>query len=323
MINNLTVILDLFVEQHSEELGIRINKWIEEDTRPHKAALFELVGTVINDFSSHPQIGKKMSRFLSKLLLVYPKGFKLIDGLMDQDICNILLREIHNHLIKFEYKDLTRDSYLHIVETEEILHLLGILISHSSRLKAEFVRSGTFDLYLKRFGSALKYYQPQIQELRSTAKVSAGKNVVSQTPSLAATTTGFVKADKVTANDPKLKNRQAENERRLQPSKKLEGKDLRATKTERYSTVSCMTTTNTLMNNVREAIVNLSGHIQSYMIVLKSLFINPHIKAIELGTENFLSVYERTKTIINFLIFKTKSTSQLSLAYLKSQKLSG
>ena len=99
-----------------------------------------------------------MLRFVCKLLLVYPKGYKLIDGLMDQEICNILLREVHNVLAEFDYKNVTKDSYLEIVEVEETLHLLGILVSHSSRLKAEFIRSGTFDLYLKKFTSALRYY---------------------------------------------------------------------------------------------------------------------------------------------------------------------
>ena len=154
-----------------------MNKWIESDTRPHKASLFDTLAIVIKDFASKDVIGKKYLKFLAKLLLQYPKGYKIIDAMLDEEVCNTFITQINILLTKFEYKNLNRSNYLEVVQCEETLNILAILISRSSRMKAEFVRNGTFQLFLDRLRQILRYFEPEVEFLKTKSKVTTSKNV--------------------------------------------------------------------------------------------------------------------------------------------------
>lgn len=97
--------------------------------------------------------------------------------MLDQEVCNTFITQINILLSNFEYKNLTRSNYLEVVRTEENLNILAILISRSSRMKAEFVRNGTFLLFLNRFQQILKYYDPDVEFLKTKSKISVSKNV--------------------------------------------------------------------------------------------------------------------------------------------------
>lgn len=279
MLKNISTLFENLLVNNKFEIAVKLNKIFEENG----LNVFEFLAGVIDE-QRNDDLSKKLLKLVSRILLTWKKGYKILDSGLGSHNPEIFVSEAKNFLKKFEYKKLIGEMYSDIVDYEEMLHILAMLISRSQKMKNFFISSKCFSLYIEKFNQILKIRDLDFVELESKNSIKEKKNVKRGR--------SFFKGGKSCCGkkEPNLKK----------------GVEL-------YQTMGT-----TMKSNVHQAIINETGHLQSYLLVLKALFYNtPDQKKSQ-------KVDEKTKSKRNIIISeKFEASSKMLLSVIETIWLLG
>lgn len=281
MLKNFSILIENLVTMNQLEFSVKLNKIYEEKG----LNLFSFVAKIIKE-QSNEAISKKYLKLVSRILLAWKKGYWIIDNSVDGSIAEVYISKIKIFLNKFEYKRVNPESYYDIVDYEEVLHILASIISRSQRMKNQFIEGKTFMIYIEKFNKILKIKDLDFVELEAANSIKERGNV-----KMRRTGRSFVKGKRDTCCGKKEKKVSPVNSKSVQ----LHG-----------------TVGTKMKKSINQAIVNNLSHLQSYLLVLKSLFFNaPGDEILGKKSKKKIKISQKTQSNSNILNLITRQLQSL------------
>jgi len=259
---NFVALLSKFVEAAPLELSVQLNKCYETvEEHPLQMNIFSTMTRIAGLWRTDRILSKNSVKIMSKILLVWEKGFKIIDQTNDPDLPIIIVTLAFDLFKGFDYRALNEESYLEVIDAEEFLYILGVLISKSCRIKYEFIRSGALSLFINKFNQILHYFGAKI-------------NLSSTQNSFACSQKDSKKSTLVYTSKEKVDKKSYLKHQAEKPVTMINRPSSRGS-----AALSGGSIGDNLKENIRCIIENSSAHFTSYLQVMKSLFFNPSFQA--------------------------------------------
>ena len=275
---NIIATIEVLINETEEMFLFTLNE--NEGGKRNGRSFFSSFADILTHDSNDSALGYSVLKIIAKLLLKWNKGYSLID----EDGPGTCIAE---HLISrcmcfFKNIDYTRISdkdYLNIINSEELLHILAILVSKSDLMKERFLVSGLFTLYITKFIQIINSFKKNISfiSVGPEKKELYEKHIQS-----------------VSANSrPNQSSRHSNNK-------------LNSSTISRQSTEKQIPTKTTRLNqNIKAITENSVGHIKAYSQIMKYFFHNcqrtPSQEKINQNTSHLEKSTPEMMTIINFL----------------------
>jgi hypothetical protein len=220
-----------------------------ENSQPSDLRLLSIVGELMTHDTSSTSLGYRLLKLTSKILLTWDLGYQLLDR---EDsaatITDCLISRCMQFFKSIDYLKISDSDYLKIINSEEIMHILSVIIAKSDLMKEKFLSSGLFQLYVTKFLQIIRSFKKDINYITvSGHKKDSSMKIVnsSLSHSKSSIAPGYGKKPTIVKSSQKLKEDQT-----------------LATKTTR------------LNENIRQITANSAGHIKSYVQIAKYFFHN-------------------------------------------------
>jgi hypothetical protein len=219
---------------------------------PENETVVSLLVEVLCIDPEQTKISIAILKALAKILLIWQRGFELID--LDPNptpASDVLISRCLNYFRSIDYTKIDQTDYLEIINWEEMLTVFAAFVSKSAVMKEKFVQSGFFNLYLDQLVQIIESAGPHLffHEEDSTHRL-INTNVRHNKTNTQNFLTNATKDSSSSRIQNKTKSR----------------------KDESGSVVSLNTKTVRLRNNIQSILEGNSNHLPSYVIILKYFF---------------------------------------------------
>ena len=220
-----------------------------EKSGEEKDKLMDTLSDLLINDNCNTNLGYSLLKLLTKVLLQWDYGYCLLDreqaaaSIADSltGRCMVLFKSI-------DYLKMAESDYLKIINTEELMHMLGVLIAKSDLMKERFLTSGLFQIYIEKFLQIIHSFK------RNINYVSRGSDKKEQMQ-----------------NQSRLQNKANRlNSSTISNSKTNSGRGMARASPE----LGISTKTTKLNQNIRQITENSSGHIKAYIQIAKYFFHN-------------------------------------------------
>jgi hypothetical protein len=217
-----------------------------EDNQPSEKRLFSVIADLLTQDSSSSSMGYSLLKLTSKVLLSWDRGYQLLDrDNSASQIAECLSARCMQFFKSIDYLKISDSDYLKIIGSEEIIHILAVIVAKSDIMKEKVLVSGLFQLYVTKFLQIIRSFKKDINFITPSHKKDN------------------------TFMSIKVPSNHSKSLISTETSKKPIGK---GTKIKQETELPTQTTR--LNQNIRQITANSSGHIKSYILVAKYFFHN-------------------------------------------------